>query len=275
MTLAQRLKNRPRGLSDLIGRKVEPIQPDIGRAVKELYQITRLQLEVENLKKTFSAFLVKSEAQFKENLLSVKDELGKMFTQTEESLDDLAKGLDEAKRRNQETVFIHKGDKGDKPVLGIDYTIPEPKKGYTPIKGVDYFDGLPGLSSIGEPGLNGSPDKPQEIADKLNTLEEKVEMKVIKGLNSAFRNLRTEQRGGKLGGGQGSWKQKQLSGTINSSNKVFTFTGESPAQYSERIFLNYLEQNPFTDYTISGNTITYTTAPDTSLSSFPHLIRYM
>ena len=39
------------------------------------------------------------------------------------------------------------------------------KDGYTPIKGVDYFD-----------GKDGSPDSPLEIAEKLNTTKESVEI---------------------------------------------------------------------------------------------------
>ena len=59
-----------------------------------------------------------------------------------------------------------KGDKGDKgepgytPIKGIDYFDGEPgapgepgKDGYTPVKGVDYFDGTPGKD--GEPGKDG------------------------------------------------------------------------------------------------------------------------
>lgn len=65
--------------------------------------------------------------------------------------------------------MIAKGDKGDPPVLGVDYPAPKngkdgytPKKdvdyrdgrdgkdGYTPTKGKDYFDGRPGRD-----GLNG------------------------------------------------------------------------------------------------------------------------
>lgn len=54
-----------------------------------------------------------------------------------------------------------KGDKGD--------------NGYTPIKGVDYFDG-----EKGEKGKDGSPDTPEQIVEKINTLENVIDIKTIK-----------------------------------------------------------------------------------------------
>ena len=69
------------------------------------------------------------------------------------------------------------------------------------------------------------------------------------------------------------WQQKNLTGTINSSNKVFTFEGSAFAKYSETVYLNYVSQNPFTDYNILGKTVTYIVAPDASLSGLPHIIR--
>jgi len=45
--------------------------------------------------------------------------------------------------------------------------------------GRDGIDGLDGLD--GKDGKDGSPDKPKDIADKLNTLENVIDPKVIKG----------------------------------------------------------------------------------------------
>jgi hypothetical protein len=87
-----------------------------------------------------------------------------------------------------------KGDKGDKPMAGVDYKIPQDGKdgkdgndGYTPIKGKDYFDG-----EDGQDGKDGSPDTPNQIADKLNTLKEKVEIKVIKNLEKRLNEKQKE-----------------------------------------------------------------------------------
>lgn len=117
----------------------------------------------------------------------------------------------------------------------------------------------------------------QQLIEFLKELPEKIfEIKHINTLEERLRSLGTNS-GGFVGGGQGSWKQKHLIGNIDGVNRVFTFTGEEPAIYSERVFLNYLEQNPFTDYAISYQTmtVTYTTAPDATLSGLPHIIRYM
>lgn len=50
------------------------------------------------------------------------------------------------------------------------------------------------------------------------------------------------------------------SGAINGSNTSFTL-GNTPIVGTETIYLNGLEQNVTTDYTISGSTITYLVAP--------------
>lgn len=88
-----------------------------------------------------------------------------------------------------------KGEKGEKGDKGDD--------GYTPIKGVDYFDGEDGIDGIdgkdadeenivkkvikkillpkdGKDGKDGSPDSPIQISEKLNTLEEVLDLKVLK-----------------------------------------------------------------------------------------------
>ncbi len=50
------------------------------------------------------------------------------------------------------------------------------------------------------------------------------------------------------------------SGTINGSNTAFTLAS-TPIVWTETVFLNWLQQNVTEDYTISGSTITYITAP--------------
>ena len=112
---------------------------------------------------------------------------------------DVGKKVDLANKSAEELTQIIKdlefikGEKGDKgedayvPVKGKDYF--DGENGYSPIKGVDYFDGKDGDDGTngkdgkdGEKGKDGSPDTPDQIAEKLNTLEEQVESKVIKGL---------------------------------------------------------------------------------------------
>lgn len=60
------------------------------------------------------------------------------------------------------------------------------------------------------------------------------------------------------------WKQETPSGTINGSNVTFTL-GQTPVENdSVLVFLDGLHQVIGTHITISGSTITFTTAPATA-----------
>lgn len=127
------------------------------------------------------------------------------------------------------------------------------------------------LSAIKELGA-------EEIRDSLESLkgDTRLDKSAIKGLEEELKKIETGGSGRNVGSFFAKrifWQQKNLTGTIDGVNTVFTFEGKEPAQYSDRIFLNYIEQNPLTDYTIAGKTITYTVAPDISLSGSSHIIR--
>jgi hypothetical protein len=124
-----------------------------------------------------------------------------------------------------------KGEKGDTPVLGVDYTIPDPipgppgkpgkegktpvkgidyndgEDGYTPIKGVDYFDGEKGeKGDKGDKGDNGSPDTAAQIIDKLESVEnedDKLDASAIRNLPEPEYNPVTKKYF--FGGGGGRW----------------------------------------------------------------------
>ncbi len=101
-----------------------------------------------------------------------------------------------------ETVKGEKGETGDDgytPIKGKDYLtdgeldsiISYILKEATPIKGKDYDDGETGPTGFtgprGSDGLNGrdgSPDSPEQIIDKINTLENVLNISVIKGVVS-------------------------------------------------------------------------------------------
>lgn len=104
------------------------------------------------------------------------------------------------------------GKAGITPEKGKDYftkkEIKEFKKEVTPVKGVDYHDGLNGYNPIKgidyHDGKNGSPDKPLDIANKLNTLKERVDMKVVIGLEKRIEEILVmikDRRGKQSGGG--------------------------------------------------------------------------
>lgn len=65
-----------------------------------------------------------------------------------------------------------------------------------------------------------------------------------------------------------TWYNETPAGTINGSNTVFTLTN-TPAANSLVLTLARQPQILTTDYTISGNTITFVAAPDASLSGQP------
>ncbi len=187
------------------------------------------------------------------------------------------------------------------------------KDGVTPVKGVDYVDGqdyvltdrdkhdiasqidVPTIERVIErtevikevPMVTNeivkeiiNSETGEQIVDKINALEIEPELQIdiehIKGLVEQLKKMEgnSNSNRGFLGvPRRPQWQQKVLTGAINGSNVTFTFEGKEPAQYSERIFLNYIEQNPLTDYTIAGRTIRYTVAPDASLSGLSHIIR--
>jgi hypothetical protein len=79
-----------------------------------------------------------------------------------------------------------------KPVKGVDYFTNDEAHTLiqmaTPVKGVDYKDGekgdqgIPGMpGKPGEDGQNAEPETPESIATKLNTLEDVLDLKVLKG----------------------------------------------------------------------------------------------
>ena len=161
-----------------------------------------------------------------------------------------------------------RGDKGDK---GDSITGPQGPEGKQGPKGKDGEpgrDGKDGKDGVGVPGpsgKDGSPDKPQEIADKLNTLTEKVEMSVIKGLLIYLQNLNkiVREKGG--GGGGDIVKYTDLSGSLNSSTKTFTLP------VHRRIVQVVGSSAPFifrptTDFTETRTSITFAAGIDATIS---------
>lgn len=57
------------------------------------------------------------------------------------------------------------------------------------------------------------------------------------------------------------WVDETPSGTINGSNLVFTLAETPLENEAVDVFLDGLKQIPGTDYSVSGVTITFTTAP--------------
>lgn len=183
------------------------------------------------------------------------------------------------------------GDKGDIGERGE-----QGKQGLLGEKGLKGDKGEQGL--LGKNGINGqdgrNPDpkeiiplvikslpeqKPQDIAKKLNTLEEEIKMSVIKGLQRELQVLRQNISGAKRakiggGGGMGNVMAETPSGTIDGSNTSFTLTSNVKTN-SLILLLNgqFQRAGASFEYTLSGRTITMNSAPLTGSQLFAWYIR--
>ena len=166
------------------------------------------------------------------------------------------------------SVIKIKGNKGEKPIAGIDYIIPKngkdvdeekiinqilekipkPENGKMPIAGVDFP--IP---------KDGSPDSAEDIRNKLELLEEdeRLDKKAIKGLDEIERLAR--QKGGTIIGGgyvnRGMVKALDLSASLDGSTRTFDI------QAVWKVISVHLSSFP----TILRETVDYTWTP-TSLT---------
>lgn len=171
----------------------------------------------------------------------------------ESAISDLSKKLNNVKsdpvqqvpseitvKIDDKTLSKMKGEKGDKGDKGDSI---KGKDGYTPIKGVDYFD-----------GKNGSPDTGEQIVEKINTLENVIDIKTIKdfpiieGTADIKRQmdtignqvLRLLSRPKTTGGGGGTWgsitgtlsDQTDLQSAIDNSVSTETENAQSGTSYT-------------------------------------------
>lgn len=95
-----------------------------------------------------------------------------------------------------------KGDRGEAGEKGKDGTDGrDGKDGVDGVNGKDGRDGEDGKDGRnGKDGKDGSPDTADQIADKLNTLEERVDVKVIKGLDNRLNIINKNAKQIKGGG---------------------------------------------------------------------------
>jgi hypothetical protein len=211
---------------------------------------------------------------------------------------------------HEEVQKIKKGDSGEAgytPRRGVDYFTRKdiedltPKKGkdyltrseleaikeeITPKKGEDYFDGedaeMPDFDEIvaavlgkirlPKDGKDGSPDTPEEIVAKLNTLDEALDMKVIKGLNrwmTEIKNLASKKSEQRMGGGGGSsssggaTKSMKLNSQLNGVTKDFVLPNVS------NVISVHASSGPSIlsetdDYTWTSDLISFTSQVDAS-----------
>ncbi len=189
----------------------------------------------------------------------------------------ILKGVTQLKGDKGDFVAGPKGDKGETGKQG-----PEGKKGLKGDSGTDGKNGKDGRNGKdgkkgvdgrdgkdGKDGMNGkdgSPDKPKEIATKLNTLTAAVDQTVINGLPEAIKNiyaaLRERKGGGKPGGGMGNWVHESFS--LASGQTSVTLRGRVAAN-STAILVRYQGQLQAhnTDYSVNDKVVTLTIVVET------------
>lgn len=256
---------------------------DPASAILAIMEMLRKELEV------YTATLVsKTVADMKDELPDLSKILESIRGADGEDAD--AKEVARALLEIPEFIRMTKGEKGDdgksvvgppgpKPVVGVDFAQPENGKDgknadekaiarmlrsdprfVRMTKGEDGEDG--------EDGKDGSPDKPLEIAGKLNTTQESVDVTVIKGLKQFMTDIRVAVRGIASGskpksqsGGMGNWVHEQFA--VSSATTVVTLAS-SVAANGTAILVRYQGQllAHSVQYTISGKSITLGFTPE-------------
>jgi hypothetical protein len=131
----------------------------------------------------------------------------------------------------------------------------------------------------GDKGDAGSPDTPAQIAAKVNTLEETIEQKTIKGLPKLIENLQRSIREkptapkAQSGGGMGNWVHQRFS-TSSATTTVTTDHRAAAGGMAHILRYNGQVQDYGTDYTLGGDQRTYTftfTLDDSSVVSIAYV----
>lgn len=198
---------------------------------------------------------------------AIKEIIPKLFKEVTEEIEEEIERL---------TKDVKKGDKGDTPKVGVDFE--QPKDGED---GKDYIltskDKTEIASKIEVPVVEKIIEKTEvikpivtevakyetadHIADKLNTLEEKVDIKVIKGLEKWLKGIKEnirEKKGG--GGGMGTPVHESLPLTA-ATTTVTTSARIAASGYALWVFYQGQMVARGVGYTVSGQTITLLFTP--------------
>lgn len=141
----------------------------------------------------------------------------------------------------------------------IEPLIPPPVKGDAPTREelVSLIVPLIPPAVKGDPGKDGSPDTGPQIAEKLNTTEDSVNLSVIRGLRAALDNLSRRGGGGKGGGGTGNVVHEHKS-VSSATTSVSTASKIAGAGFAIWAYYNGQLIARGTDYTVNGD---YKTLP--------------
>lgn len=113
-----------------------------------------------------------------------------------------------------------------------------------------------------------------QVRDKLETIDnesEKLRIEAIQNLREELDELKKKSGSRSFFGGGFNYSSMSLhliddetpSGTINSSNTIFTLANLPNPASSVKVYLNGVRQRVTEDYTLSGATITFVSAPPT------------
>lgn len=163
-----------------------------------------------------------------------------------------------------------RGESGYTPLKGKDYF--DGKNGLdgrngvdgrTPVKGVDYFDG-----EKGKDGANGSPDTPEEVRDKLESLvgDERLDKDAIKGLKDMILELVAKNTAFQVvGGAKNATEYTDLTSFCDGATKQFYIPKRRVIAIFSSSFPFVLR--PVIDYSAVNGLLTLTAevaAPETS-----------
>ena len=173
-----------------------------------------------------SLAIVKKQQEQDDEISEVKEAVSSLESKISEISGELKKKFEEelVYEINKEEI---KGEDGKDGIDGKDgkdgVDGKDGKDGINGIDGKDGRDGVDGKDGIdgkdgkdgaigprGEDGKDGSPDTPDQVADKLNTLTEKVDWKVLKNVPYDVKNGKPFMRGG------GATKFTELQDAFNS-----------------------------------------------------------
>lgn len=201
----------------------------------------------------------------------VEQTLAKIRPEIEKTAQELATATVE-----KWTKGVQKGDRGDKgytPQKGVDYF--DGEDGKTPVAGIDFpipengKDGKSIVGSPGKPGKDGSPDNPEEIAEKINTLEEKINPKTIRNFEKIIRTLSEnikDARNLKLKGGGGSGGMglpvHQSFALTSATTEVTVSQGIAANGLALFVYFQGQMVAKGVGYTVSGKTISLDFSPE-------------
>ena len=200
-----------------------------------------------------------------------------------EHLFEIEEMVEEMKKDMPDLNKVLETVKGKDGKDGQDSMIPGPR-GLPGIRGEMGPTGLSGRDSMtpgsqgekgekGETGIagkDGSPDTPEQIRDKMESLqdEERLSISTIHKLEDRLDELESRPVGGKGGGGFSKIAMdfhiiddETPSGTVNGTNTIFTLANVPNPTSSLKVYVNGQRMRITEDYTLSGGTITFIIAP--------------